>query len=428
MTFQSSVILLDFFLFPASIHASLAVTWAHEFRPKRLAAYWTTGHLICSPPSPQHWLGQKVSMDGQVAFPCSRDEISNGKLQSQSCKARDEAINRPRGEHKPKAVSCGNQNQARPRAELHFPHGLVHQRNEVSKSWHLSETYEPHLIYEQFHINLECCSPRPMSWLAGSKCLTILQCGKVLMGWWLAELDLRIRIFLVWYACVESYASFIVIVIYTYMIQYLCIGKLRHFSQFAVCPWASDTGPRYMKKAASSWIRWIMLIRYPWDEVSESCSWIRLQWKPSPPLPPEPSLGWRVVWPKHVLSESLNLRLKCKTQQTSISQSCRRHGTARRRSSEAPSSKSNDRCQARLRGIQLGRLIGHKNHRSEGGDTWIGCSISLCTLLQNASWSLASSIWSDGRTLEKGMTTITHAKSWDKRLALWTSSPYIQSI
>ena len=203
MTFQSSVILLDFFLFPASIHASLAVTWAHEFRPKRLAAYWTTGHLICSPPSPQHWLGQKVSMDGQVAFPCSRDEISNGKLQSQSCKARDEAINRPRGEHKSKAVSCGNQNQARPRAELHFPHGLVHQRNEVSKSWHLSETYETHLIYEQFHINLECCSPRPMSWLAGSKCLTILQCGKVLMGWWLAELDLRIRIFLVWYACVE---------------------------------------------------------------------------------------------------------------------------------------------------------------------------------------------------------------------------------
>ena len=96
-----------------------------------------------------------------------------------SCKARaakprDEAINRPRGEHKPKAVSCGNQNQARPRAELHFPHGLVHQRNEVSKSWHLSETYETHLIYEQFHINLECCSPRPMSWLAGSKCLTIL--------------------------------------------------------------------------------------------------------------------------------------------------------------------------------------------------------------------------------------------------------------
>lgn len=49
-----------------------------------------------------------------------------------------------------------------------------------------------------------------------------------------------------------------------YMLQYLCIGKLRHFSQFAVCPWASDTGPRYMKKAASSWIRWIMLIRYPW--------------------------------------------------------------------------------------------------------------------------------------------------------------------
>ncbi len=184
MTYQSSVFLRGFFLFPASIHASLAVTWAHEFRPKWSKEIGSASNLNPTGPlvtSFAHHQARNIDsvkrwvwMVGLLFL--AVDEISNGKLQSRSSSKGAWEMNQStgRGEHEPKAVSFGNQNQAtRSGAPLStWPRAPT--------QWG-SQTWDPSYLWAVSH-HSTMLQPRPMSWSAGSKCLTILQCGKVLMA------------------------------------------------------------------------------------------------------------------------------------------------------------------------------------------------------------------------------------------------------